>query len=81
MLSVIHIDCFLVDNLCIVLYIELKDIVMKLFHFLFVQISKGFTNAYFFGKRMDTFKFAIGSSHIVNMSATNPVSQLNVYGT
>lgn len=54
---------------------------MKLFHFLFVQISKGFTNAYFFGKRMDTFKFAIGSSHIVNMSATNPVSQINVYGT
>lgn len=26
-------------------------------------------------------KFAIGSSHIVNMSATNPVSQINVYGT
>lgn len=66
---------------------------MKLFHFLCVQMSKEFTNAYLFGKRMDTFiyspilvytyimKFAIGSSHIVNMSATNPVSQINVYGT
>lgn len=58
MLSGIHIDCFLVDNLCIELYIELKDIVMKLFHFLCVQMSKEFTNAYLFGKRMDTFIYS-----------------------